>query len=151
MATMMLILLMGMLYLSIQDTLSGVLSVGSFTMVFILSTNIARTVQELSYRMLDFFEQLGTLTEALELVTQPHEIVDQPGAKALALTAGRIEFQNVRFAHNDGYPVFDGLTLVINPGEKVGLVGPSGAGKSTLVKLLRRQFEPQTVLKQLHQ
>ncbi len=40
-------------------------------------------------------------------------------------------------------PVFRDLDLVIEPGQKVGLVGKSGAGKSTLVKLLRRQFEPQ--------
>ncbi|HAH10629.1 MAG TPA: ABC transporter ATP-binding protein [Alphaproteobacteria bacterium] len=143
MATMMLVLLMSLLYLGIHDTLAGVITVGGFTMVFILGTSIARTVQELSYRLLDFFEQIGTLTEALELVTTPHEIADKPGAKPLALTAGRIEFQDIDFAHGDGYPVFRGLNLIIQAGEKVGLVGPSGAGKSTLVKLLRRQFEPQ--------
>jgi ATP-binding cassette, subfamily B, bacterial len=143
MATMMLVLLMTLLYLGIHDTLSGAITVGGFTMIFILGTSIARTVQELSYRLLDFFEQIGTLTEALELVTQPHEITDKPGAKPLALSKGRIEFRNISFAHGDGYPVFQDLNLVIHPGEKVGLVGPSGAGKSTLVKLLRRQFEPQ--------
>jgi ATP-binding cassette, subfamily B, bacterial len=56
---------------------------------------------------------------------------------------GAIRYENIKFAHPDGLQVFDGLNLMIRPGEKVGLVGPSGAGKSTLVKLLRRQFEPQ--------
>jgi ATP-binding cassette subfamily B protein len=93
--------------------------------------------------MLDFFEQLGTLAEALELVTQPHEITDRAGAKPLAVGRGEILFENISFAHADGHPVFQGLTLRIGAGEKVGLVGKSGAGKSTLVKLLRRQFEPQ--------
>jgi ATP-binding cassette subfamily B protein len=113
-------------------------------MVFFLGNMIARSVQELSYRMLDFFEQLGTLAEGLTLVTLPHEIVDAPGAKPLEAREGRIEFRNIDFAHHDGHPVFQGLSLTISPGEKVGLVGKSGAGKSTLVKLLRRQFEPQS-------
>ena len=93
--------------------------------------------------MLDYFEQLGTLTEALELVTSQHEIVDAADAKPLEVTEGGIRLEHIRFAHPDGQSVFTDLSLDIKPGEKVGLVGPSGAGKSTLVKLLRRQFEPQ--------
>lgn len=50
---------------------------------------IARSIRQLSFRMLDFFEQLGTLSEALELVTQPHEITDWPGAEAAQGGAGR--------------------------------------------------------------
>ncbi len=143
MSTAMLALLMGLVGLAIGDTLSGVITVGAFTMIFFLGTMIARSVQELSYRMLDFFEQLGTLAEALELVTQPHEIVDKPGAKPLAVRDGEIVFENISFQHADGHPVFRSLNLRIKAGEKVGLVGKSGAGKSTLVKLLRRQFEAQ--------
>jgi ATP-binding cassette subfamily B protein len=144
MATAMLALLMGLVGLAVNDTLSGAMSIGAFTMVFFLGTMIARSVQELSYRMLDFFEQLGTLAEALELVTQPHEIQDRPGAKPMRALRGEIRFENVSFKHCDGHPVFENLNLHIRAGEKVGLVGKSGAGKSTLVKLLRRQFEPQS-------
>jgi ATP-binding cassette subfamily B protein len=129
--------------LAIRDTLSGAITVGAFTMIFLLGTMIARAVQELSYRMLDFFEQLGTLAEALELVTQEHEIVDKADAKPVAVRLGEIVFEDISFSHADGHPVFQGLNLRIKAGEKVGLVGKSGAGKSTLVKLLRRQFEPQ--------
>jgi len=142
-ATATLALLLGLTALAGRDALSGSISVGAFAMIFFLANQIIRSVQELSYRMLDYFEQLGTLAEALELVSQSHEIVDAPDAKPLLITEGGIRFEHVRFAHPDGLQVFDDLNLVIRPGEKVGLVGPSGAGKSTLVKLLRRQFEPQ--------
>jgi ATP-binding cassette subfamily B protein len=136
-------LLLGLVALSASDALSGVVSVGAFVMIYALANQIARSVQELSFRMLDYFEQLGTLTEALELVSQPHEIVDAPDALPLTVKEGAIRIEHVRFHHPDGQPVFQDLNLDIKPGEKVGLVGPSGAGKSTLVKLLRRQYEPQ--------
>ena len=137
-------LMLGLVALTGRDALAGTISVGAFAMIFFLSNTIARSVQELSYRMLDYFEQLGTLAEALGLVSAVHEIVDAPDAKPLSVKEGAIRFEHVRFAHPDGHSVFADLSLIIRPGEKVGLVGPSGAGKSTLVKLLRRQFEPQS-------
>ena len=143
MAVATLALLLGLVALSGADALSGAISVGQFAMIFFLANQIIRSVQELSYRMLEYFEQLGTLTEALELVSKEHEIKDEPGAKPLAVSDGAIRYEHITFAHPDGLQVFQDLNLSIRPGEKVGLVGPSGAGKSTLVKLLRRQFEPQ--------
>jgi ATP-binding cassette, subfamily B, bacterial len=132
-----------MVWLALRATLAGTLDLGSFTLVFTLSNFIAINVWNLSNRMLDFFEQIGTLTEAIELVTQPHEIVDRPGARPLAVSHGALALRDVSYAHPDGSQLFDKLNLEVAAGEKVALVGPSGAGKSTLIKLLRRHFEPQ--------
>src|SRR5262249_39735652 len=61
---------------AMRDTLRGAISVGTFTMVFVLSNTVSAHVRTLSSRMLEFFEQLGILSEALALVGERHEIVD---------------------------------------------------------------------------
>ena len=38
-------------------------------------------------------------------------------------------------------PLFDGLSFVIESGERVGLIGPNGAGKSTLLRILASQLQ----------
>ncbi len=69
-------------------------------------------------------------------------IQDRPGAPSLAAGSGAITFQAVRFAYpGHARPVFDGLNLSLQAGERVALVGHSGSGKSTLVKLLQRLYE----------
>jgi ATP-binding cassette subfamily B protein/ATP-binding cassette subfamily C protein len=56
---------------------------------------------------------------------------------------GRIEFRGVSFRYpgREEWALRD-LDLVLEPGEKLGLVGENGAGKSTLVKLLLRLYDP---------
>ncbi len=63
MATAMLGLQLVLIWMAIADTIAGRITLGDFTMIFFLGNMIARSVQDLSFRMLDFFEQLGTLSE----------------------------------------------------------------------------------------
>ncbi|GGB58089.1 glycosyl transferase family 1 [Tistrella bauzanensis] len=42
----------------------------------------------------------------------------------------------------EGRPLFEGATLAISEGQKLGLVGPNGAGKSTLLRLIRGEISP---------
>ena len=42
-----------------------------------------------------------------------------------------------------GKTIINGLSLTIQPGDRLGLLGPNGAGKSTLIKALAGELEPQ--------
>ncbi|HEY6355515.1 MAG TPA: ATP-binding cassette domain-containing protein, partial [Burkholderiaceae bacterium] len=55
---------------------------------------------------------------------------------------GRIVFEDVTFLYG-GHRValYDGLSVDIRAGERVGLVGRSGSGKTTFVKLVQRLYD----------
>ena len=71
----------------------------------------------------------------------PEIIQDKEGAIELKDVQGKIEFKNLNFAYEDDkVPVLKDISLVINPGENIGVVGRVGSGKSSLVSLLSRLY-----------
>ena len=87
------------------------------------------------------FENVGTVRDGINTLSQPRDARDRSDARALALGGGELCFEQVHFAYQDNKKVLADINLHIRPGEKVGLVGRSGAGKSTLVNLLLRFYE----------
>ncbi|XP_012339560.1 multidrug resistance-associated protein 4 [Apis florea] len=62
-------------------------------------------------------------------------------------TDGMIKFRSVYLKYvEEDPPVLKGLNLVINPGEKIGIVGRTGAGKSSLIAALFRLTKIEGVL-----
>lgn len=49
-----------------------------------------------------------------------------------------------------GAPIFDDLSLVVQPGDRVALVGRNGSGKSTLMKVIAGRVEPDRGTRVLH-
>ncbi len=85
---------------------------------------------------------IGTIQNSAELVSQAIGLVDKPDAQGACRSASpEIRFEHVKFHYGKGAGVIDDFSLVIRPGEKVGIVGRSGAGKSTLVNLLLRFYD----------
>jgi ATP-binding cassette, subfamily B, multidrug efflux pump len=125
----------------------GVIGAGMVATALPLAWQIANVAGWVSWEVSGIFENIGVVQEGMQTITVPHTLTDRPGARELhvqpAPRGGEIRFEHITFTYgrNDGKRVLDDLSLLIRPGERVGLVGRSGAGKSTLVNLLLRFHE----------
>jgi ATP-binding cassette subfamily B protein len=55
--------------------------------------------------------------------------------------AGRVVFEDVTFAYDDGEPVLRGVSFTAEPGRTVAILGATGSGKSSLVHLVPRFYD----------
>jgi ATP-binding cassette subfamily B protein len=85
---------------------------------------------------------VNDMEELVAIHDEPIGIADCPDARPIEVEGGRIVFENVTF-HYGGHrtPLYDGLSVDIRAGERVGLVGRSGSGKTTFVKLVQRLYD----------
>ena len=84
----------------------------------------------------------ASAARVFELLDAPIEVEDAKTAATLADVKGAVAFDRVTFAYPGGARVLSGVSIDIQPGQKVGLVGSSGAGKSTVLSLLLRLYDP---------
>lgn len=116
----------------------GAITVGAFALAAGLVLRINNMSTWIMWTVTTIFEYIGIVQDGIQTIAQPQEVIDRPNAPALKITKGEIRYEDIDFNYGRGKGVIEGLSLTIQPGEKVGLVGRSGAGKSTLVNLLLR-------------
>ncbi|MDX2272698.1 MAG: ABC transporter ATP-binding protein [Cyanobacteriota bacterium] len=138
------VLKIGILYYSLALWNQGLISGSDFVVATSLSLLIISEARNLSRRFLEFFQHIGNISNGVYTIVRPHEIVNQAGSIAHPIRQGSIEFRHVQFAYHPHQPVFQDLSVRIDPGQRVGLVGFSGSGKSSFVNLILRLFEPQS-------
>jgi len=133
------LLILAVVVIGFWGMMKGWVSIGDF----VAGLTVTRSLSHASSSFIGIGQSitstLGTIRDAMPIMTSRPAIIDQPNAGELNVSAGEIRFDNVSFAYqSDRKPVLDKFNLTIKPGERVGLVGLSGAGKSTAVSLLMR-------------
>ena len=137
------VLKIGVLWFALRLWGQGAIGVGDFVMAVSLCLLVINEARNLSRRFLEFFEYLGNVSNGVQTIVQPHELVDAPTATAAQVQRGQIELRGVHFGYDPQRPVFRDLNVTIPAGQSVGLVGLSGSGKSTFVSLILRLYDPQ--------
>ncbi|MDG2524419.1 ABC transporter ATP-binding protein [Stenotrophomonas sp. HITSZ_GD] len=119
----------------------GQVSVGAITLATGLVIRIHNMSGWIMWTVNGIFEDIGTVQDGMQTISQPLQVQDAPDARPLVVRRGEVDFQDIHFHYGKRGGVIAGLGLQVRPGEKIGLVGPSGAGKSTLVNVLLRLYD----------
>ncbi|MBX7221169.1 MAG: ATP-binding cassette domain-containing protein [Blastocatellia bacterium] len=133
-----------LLYLAAQAVLAGKMSIGQMIAFQTLANGVVAPILGL----VGFWTSIQEVKVALERLAEVYQTKSEigPGAGQFQLPEikGRIEFQNVSFAYpsREERKVLKNTSLVIQPGQVVGIVGRSGSGKTTLINLIMRFYEP---------
>jgi ABC-type multidrug transport system fused ATPase/permease subunit len=122
--------------------MKGHLSLGTLLAAISLAPSVLQPVNQLSQTTQNAQAAAGAMSRIHELLDHPPDIVDRPGAVALAGIGSGIELDDVTLTYGLGRPSLDGVTLRIPAGAHVAFVGPSGAGKTSLLNLLLRFYDP---------
>jgi ATP-binding cassette subfamily B multidrug efflux pump len=138
------LLIVGVVGWALMLWVQGSATVGVVAAATALTLRLNSMTGWIMWALTSFFRELGVVAEGMETIAQPIKLVDAPDAKPLKLEKGLIEFKGLTHHYGRESGGLDTVNLVIEPGQKVGLIGRSGAGKSTLVKLLLRFYDPES-------
>jgi ATP-binding cassette subfamily B protein len=129
------------LYWLVAGLQDNSVTVGDFALVIGVNISIVDCLWDLSRNFNHIAEYIGNVSQGLQIIMMPCDVQDQAHAQELVVTKGRIVFDNVTFGYNNAAPLFHDTSIVIESGQKVGLVGYSGSGKTTFVNLILHLFE----------
>ena len=125
-----------------KAVIDGDLSVGELVAFNMIAAQVAQPILRLSQIFQDFQQVQISIDRLGDILNMPQEPQNAAFGN-LPPAKGAITIRNVNFRYRPGAPeILKDISLVIRPGEVIGIVGHSGSGKSTLTKLIQRFYSP---------
>jgi len=122
--------------------MAGHASPGDVTYVLTSYYIIHAYLRDVGMHINNLQRSVNDMEELVAIHDEAIGIADAADALPISVHGGRIVFEDVTFLYG-GHRIalYDGLSVDIRAGERVGLVGRSGSGKTTFVKLVQRLYD----------
>lgn len=132
------------LYFGARQVLSGALSIGELSVFVAYLGLFLSPLWALSRQVNQIGKSLVSGERIVELLSAQPSVEESPNAVPAPRFDGRVTFEDVSFAYEEGREVIRGLSFEAAAGSRVALVGTSGAGKTTITSLIARLYDPQS-------
>ena len=97
----------------------GEVSIGVVVAASALTLRLNSMTGWIMWALSSFFRQLGVVSEGMETISHPIEMVDARKAEPLKISHGKIEIQSVSHHYGQKSGGLKNVSLTIHPGEKV--------------------------------
>ena len=134
----------GMIVIGIMSALgvmNKTITVGDFVLINTFMMQIYRPLFMIGFVYREIRQGLADIESMFQLLDQPAEIQDAPGARPLAISGPVLKFEDVHFHYDTDRPILKGISFEVPAGKTIAVVGPSGAGKSTISRLIFRFYD----------
>jgi ABC-type transport system involved in Fe-S cluster assembly fused permease/ATPase subunit len=133
--------LVALMTLAARGVAATEMTVGDFVLVNAYLIQLYTPLNFLGMVYRNIKQSLTDLEQMLALLAVKPEIEDRPGAPALIVGSGAVDFRRVDFRYDVRRPILSEVDFRMSPGATIAIVGPSGAGKSTIARLLFRFYD----------
>jgi ABC-type multidrug transport system fused ATPase/permease subunit len=120
---------------------SGSISLEDFVTFYLLLAMLVMPLRMLGMWIGQAQRATAAGERIFEVLDEPEEIADLPGAVPLPSGPGHVCLENVTFGYDADRPVLESVDLDIAPGRTVALIGRTGSGKTTLASLVPRFYD----------
>lgn len=118
----------------------GGITIGQLSVFLSYANQYTKPFNEISGVVTELQNALACAAWVFELLDAEDQVPEAENAAALQ-PDGHVQLQDVSFRYLPDRPLIEGLSLDVQPGQRIAIVGPTGCGKTTLINLLMRFYD----------